>query len=83
MSMPSQNEKVHLLDNAGYAYNFDRMMYINREAKKAFSVEFIDDNPQEEIASKISEPNTEADWLFYTSLQMSEGTRKELKRVLQ
>jgi hypothetical protein len=81
--MPRQAEKTHLLDSAGYAYNFDRMMYINRGAKKAFSVEFIDDHQEIEIASRIQEPNDEQEWRFYTSLPMSEGTKKELTRVLQ
>jgi hypothetical protein len=81
--MPRLSTKTHILDRAGYAYNFDRMMYINRQAKKAFSIEFIDDNPEAEIASRIQEPNEEADWHFYTSLPMSEGSKKELKRVLQ
>jgi hypothetical protein len=80
--MPRQSEKVHLLDTAGYAYNFDRMMYINRQAKKAFSIEFVEDSPKAEIASKIQEPDSD-DWQFYTNLPMSEGTEKELKRVLQ
>ena len=81
--MPKQSEKVHLLDTAGYAYNFDRMMYINRHVKKAFSIEFVEDNPKAEIASKIQEPNGDNDWQFYTNLPMSVGTEKELKRVLQ
>jgi hypothetical protein len=81
--MPRQPEKTNLLDSAGYVYNFERMMYINRQAKKAFSFEFIDDNPESVIASRIQEPNRKRDWLIYTSLQMSEGTRKELNRVLQ
>jgi hypothetical protein len=81
--MPRQTEKARLLDSAGFAYNFDRMMYINRQAKKAFSVEYIDDNPESEIASRIEEPTDNADWRFYTSLPMSEGTEKELKKVLQ
>lgn len=81
--MPKQNVKTDLLDKAGYAYNFDRMMFINRQAKKAFSIEFVDDYPETEIASKIQEPNDEAEWRFYTSLPMSEGTKRELKRVLQ
>jgi len=76
-------EKTQILDAAGYRYNYDRMMYINRQAKKAFSVEYIDDNPESEISSRIHEPNDAADWHFYTSLPMSEGTRKELKKVLQ
>jgi hypothetical protein len=81
--MPRQPEKTQLLDSAGYVYNFDRMMYINRQAKKAFSIEFIDDNPESVIATHIHEPNRERDWRIYTNLQMSEGTRKELNRVLQ
>jgi hypothetical protein len=81
--MSRQAEKTNLLDSAGYAYNFDRMMYINRHAKKAFSVEFIDDHPEDEIASKIQEPNVNQDWEFYTNSDLPEGIRKELKRVLQ
>jgi hypothetical protein len=84
--MPTLSEKTLKtlrLTAAGYAYNFDRMMYINRQAKKAFSIEFIDDNPESVIASRIHEPNREQDWCFYTSLTMSKGVEKELKRVLQ
>ena len=81
--MPRLNVKIDLLDKAGYAYNFDRMMFINRQAKKAFSIEFVDDHPETEIASKIQEPTDEAEWCFYTNLPMSEGTKRELKRVLQ
>lgn len=81
--MPRQNEKTHLLDTAGYVYNLDRMMYINREAKKAFSYEFVDDNPESEIESRMQEPRREEGWQIYTNLPMSEGTWKELQRVLQ
>jgi hypothetical protein len=81
--MPRQSEKTHLLDSAGYVYNFERMMYINRQAKKAFSYEYIDDNPESVIASSIQEPNKKQDWLIYTNLPMSEGTEQEIKRVLQ
>jgi hypothetical protein len=59
------------------------MMYINRHAKKAFSVEYLDDQPESVIKSKIREANPEADWRFYTSLPMSEGTKRELKKVLK
>lgn len=81
--MPNQSEKTHLLDRVGYVYNFDRMMYINRKDKKAFSFEYVDDNKVSVIESKIREPNTQGGWLIYTSLPMSEGIEKELKRVLQ
>ncbi len=81
--MATVNTKIRLLDDAGYAYNFDRMMYINRKARKAFSVEFVDESPETEIELKIREPKTVDEWRFYTNLPMSEGTVKELKRVLQ
>ena len=75
--------KALRLSAAGYSYNFDRMMYINRQAKKAFSVEFVDDNPESVIASHIQESKNGDDWRFYTNLPMSEGTEKELKKVLR
>jgi hypothetical protein len=81
--MARRNQKRDILDEAGYIYNFDRMMFINRKAKKAFSFEYIDDHPESVIESKISEQNDSDDWRFYTDLPMSAGTEKELKRVLQ
>ena len=77
--MPRQSEKTSLLDSAGYAYNFDRMMYINRHAKKAFSFELVDDNPKSAIETKIRERNGDGEWCFYTNLPMSEGTKRNLR----
>jgi hypothetical protein len=81
--MPRLSTKVHLLDDAGYAYNFDRMMYINRRAKKAFSIEFIDDNPETRIQEKIQQPNQGENWDIYTNLPMSDALKVELEKVLQ
>jgi hypothetical protein len=80
--MPKHTEKSSLLDNAGYAYNFDRMMYVNRRDKKAFSVEFIEDHPESEIQSHIQESTDGSDWRFYTNWPIAEGIERELKRVL-
>lgn len=83
--MPRLSEKTQLLDNAGYAYNFDRMMYINREARKAFSYEYIEDHPANEIADNIREQNDDHadEWKFYTNFDLPESTKIELKKVLQ
>ncbi len=81
--MPSQQEKTILLDQAGYAYNFDRMMYVNRTDRKAFSIEFIEDHSESTLRQKIQEPKQVEGWQFYTSAEISEGIRKELNRVLQ
>ncbi len=81
--MPKLSTKVQLLETAGFKYNFDRMMFINRQDKRAFSIEFVDDKPETEIELKISEPKAKAEWEFYTNSPMSEGMKRELERVLQ
>lgn len=81
--MPRPNTKFQLLETAGFKYNFDRMMFINRQDKRAFSIEFVDDRPETEIELKIREPKSEAEWQFYTNSPMSEGMKKELVKVLQ
>ncbi|ADW68313.1 hypothetical protein [Granulicella tundricola] len=81
--MAKQTEKINILEDAGYRYNFDRMMYINRNVRKAFSVEFIDDKAASEITEKIQHQKANEDWEFYTTSHLSDGIVRELKRVLQ
>ena len=57
--------KQNLLEGAGYRYNFERMAYINRRAKKAFAVKTVDDHSEEWLAERIAEPNTTGDWQFF------------------
>jgi hypothetical protein len=52
--------KTDILDEAGYAYSFDRQMYINRKAKKALSVEFVQDHSKDQIRKYIL-GNTQTD----------------------
>lgn len=59
------NTKESLLKEAGYWYNFDRMSYINRRAKKVFAEETVEDNTEKWLAARIAEPNTTGDWQFY------------------
>lgn len=42
-------EKRELLRTAGYKYNFNREVYVNRDDKKVFSLEFVEDHPQWEL----------------------------------
>jgi hypothetical protein len=57
--------KERLLKEAGYLYNFERMAYINREARKVFAAESVDDHSEEWLAGKIGEPNTSGSWKLY------------------
>ncbi len=74
--------KQDLLKRAGYAYNFDRMVYFNREAKKAFSVEFVEDHDEEELNRRIREGDEPNGWRFYFNSPPSESVRRVLERVL-
>jgi hypothetical protein len=73
--------KQDLLENAGYRYSFDRELYFNREAKKAFSVEFIEDNAETELKRRI-EQMSGADWQFFFNNPPSDAVKRELASVL-
>ena len=54
---PTATSKSQILEEAGYSYNFHRMVYVNRAAKKVFSVEFIEDHRENEIQRHLDEKN--------------------------
>ena len=76
-------EKTEILWAANYKYNFDRDLYVNRAAKKAFSLEFVDDHPEDEVRRRIEEETDGSEWRFYFNLPPSEMVRRELERHLE
>jgi hypothetical protein len=74
--------KSDILLEANFRYNFDRDLWVNRKEKKAFSIEFVDDHPEEEIVERIGENTANNGWTFYFNLPPSEGVKHELERVL-
>jgi hypothetical protein len=81
--MPRLTEsKTDILDEAGYAYSFDRQMYMNRKAKKAFSVEFVQDHTEDQMRKYIRERRDGLAWRFYSNSPLSEAVRHELESVL-
>jgi hypothetical protein len=74
--------KRDILKEAEYWFNFDQALFYNRKARKAFSIEFVDDKPEEEIRRRIEESNNGTGWTFYFNSPPSEGVRRELERVL-
>jgi hypothetical protein len=75
-------KKSDILFEANYRYNFDRDLWINREAKKAFSIEFVDDKPAEEIRRLIEVSTNGNGWTFYFNSEPSEGVKSVLEEVL-
>jgi hypothetical protein len=76
-------EKSEMSFAANYRYNFDRDLYVNRSAKKAFSLEFVDDKPEEMVRKSIEEATDGSGWKFYFNHPPSEGVRHRLERDLE
>ncbi len=74
--------KKQILENAGYAYSFDRLSYINRDVRKLFSAEFVQDHSEAELKARIKEPTPSGEWSFYFNLPPSEGVKRELLRSI-
>ncbi len=49
--------KNQLLKDAGFEYSFDRSIYLNRNARNVFSVEFVEDQNEDELEAGIREPS--------------------------
>jgi hypothetical protein len=73
--------KSRLLREAGYTYDFERMVYVNSAKKKVFSIEFIEDHSKDEIRSRLDE-HTDGEWSFYFNQQPSPAVKRELESVL-
>jgi hypothetical protein len=75
------DSKWQILREAGYAYNFDREIYFNRQTKKVFSVEFVDDHSESVLQKSIEEPNG-TEWRFYFNSSPPAAVQRELENVL-
>jgi hypothetical protein len=76
------DSKSEILEKAGYIYSLDRMMYVNRQARKVFSEEFVDDHSDDEIRRCVDEGTGEQGWRFYVNSPLSEGVKRELETLL-
>jgi hypothetical protein len=74
--------KEQLLKEAGYTYRPDREAYINRRARKIFSVDFLEEHEPDEIASKIREATPDNEWTFIFNQQPTDSMKRELARLL-
>jgi hypothetical protein len=75
-------KKQEILENEGYRYSFDRQVYFNRKARKAFSVVFVEENTEEELLRLTREEVASSDWRFFFNTQPSDAVKRELVNVL-
>jgi len=69
--------KDPILRAAGYAYNFDRLAYYNRVARKAFSLEWVEDHSDVELRDALERPNESEDWEVYAEPRPSQRVINE------
>ena len=74
--------KQHVLEDAGYVYNFDREIYVNRKAKKIFSIDFVEDHGEDELEERIRQDTGEKQWSFFFNSPPAEAVRHELEALL-
>ena len=75
--------KTQILEDAGFAYSFDRLSYINRGARKVFSIEFVQDHNEEDLLARINAPTPPpGEWCFYFNSEPSEAVKRELTALL-
>ena len=80
--MPIIAGKSQVLEEAGYAYSFDRLSYINRDARKIFSIEFVQDHTEAEIRERISDPSPPGEWRFYFNSPPSDAVKREFSAMI-
>ena len=80
--MPSTNTKELLLKAAGFRYNYHRELFVNRSARKAFSVEFVEDHTEDELERCIRDSVDRERWRFYFNRPPSDYVRAELSNLL-
>jgi len=76
-------KKSEILFAANYRYNFDRDLYVNRDARKAFSLEFVDDHKEEEVRMGIEEATDGTGWRFYFDIPPSDAVKRVLEQDLE
>jgi hypothetical protein len=75
--------KEHVLKNAGYRYDSERRVYLNRESKTAFSLQFLEDNPDAEIESCLrNDLRSEKEWRFFFNEPPSAAVKSEVTNLL-
>jgi hypothetical protein len=77
MIQQMERAKDPILRAAGYLYNFDRLAYFNRAAKKAFSLEWVEDHTDAELREALEKANDSEEWEVYAEPRPSQRVINE------
>jgi hypothetical protein len=80
--MSELTDKERFLEHADYRYHFDRMIYFNRNTRRAFSLEFVEDNSLQVIQDLLGQPTPAQGWILHFNDAPSERVQRELIEAL-
>ena len=83
--MTTITTKTQILEDAGYAYNFDREIYVNRKDRRVFSLECVEDKSEDWLKERINAPVLQTgNWDFNFSYDPppSDGVKRALSAIL-
>jgi alpha-L-fucosidase len=76
--MSLENEKYEFLSEHGYMNHFDRGLYFNRDSKKLFSIEAIEDHDMNWLRKSVETLNTKQTWQLYFNQPISPESIKKI-----
>ena len=76
------SDNLDTLSAAGYRQLFERDVYFNRETRKIFSLEAVEDHDDEWLRERMIEPNVAGGWRFYFNDPVPEELRGEILREI-
>ena len=80
--MPDSKQKKEILERANYKYHFTRTIYFNRDARKVFSLEAIEDNDPQWLSDRINMATRSDEWEFFFNTVPSDKIKTEILREL-
>jgi len=80
--MQLDKKKYKLLESSGFVSHFNRAIYYNRQTKKVFSLEAIEDHDLEWLRTNIESPNNTGTWQLYFNQPLGKDTFKDLMAEL-
>ena len=74
--------KISLLEETGFKYDFVREIYFNRQSRKAFSVEAIEDHDERWLRDRINAKIPDEGWSFFFNSPPSKAVQGDLEAIL-
>ena len=76
--MEDNSRKLAILKGAGFRYHFDREIYVDRQSRKVFSLEAIEDHDEVWLQRCVDENIDQDKWTFYSNSPFSEEIKDAL-----